>query len=366
MSKSNNRFSIVKPDFPLDLKNILKIKTFFNSFFLGKENASNVLLDLSAVKSIDSVGFKSIHNLYSSLQKKQVGLLVYTEQKDVADQFRKIVPDIKLTDKIESGVGEHWLDVQLECPVCHNTNFPQGIINRAALKLVWKENSYLPSAVNAVTGEEVDIYREGLIVCNDCLLTSFYHTDYKQIDGNVEIPPVYSSDAKTLLIKSTNRRRDMLARIGVEQSDYPAFMRNRENVEYLYRLCADCIASTSFDRTINRFFEAGIANFLVYHFMPENKKEKEFLERADVNFKDCIRFRPPEDLAKVWQAHYYRLVIAVLEGRQPQLLSIVDAFRKERNELQDDVSIESFDLWFKQAQRIHKQAINDVASKYTV
>jgi anti-anti-sigma regulatory factor len=363
---TNKQFSIVRPDFPLDLKNILKIKTFFSSFFAGNERVSNVLLDLSAVKSIDSVGYKSINNLYSSLQKKQIGLLVYTEQKDLAEQFRAISPDIKLTDKIESGVGEHWLDVQLECPVCHNTSFPKGIIKREALKLIWKENSYLPLAANAITGEEVDIFRDGLVICNDCLLTSFYHTDFKQIIGNTEIPPIYSSDAKNLLIKSTNRRRDILARLGVEQGDYPAFIGNPDNIEYLYRLCSDCIASTSFDRTINRFFEAGIANFLVYHFMAENKKDKEFLDRADVNFKDSIRFRTPDDLSKVWQSHYYRLVIAVLEGRQPQLLSIVDAFRKERNDLQDEAAMESFDIWFKQAQRIHKQAINDVASKYTV
>ncbi|MBL8029573.1 MAG: STAS domain-containing protein, partial [Fibrobacteres bacterium] len=79
MSSIPKKFSIVKPDFPLDLKNVLKIKSFFNAFFAGKEKvSSNILLDLSSVKSIDSVGFKSINNLYSSLQKQQIGFLVYT------------------------------------------------------------------------------------------------------------------------------------------------------------------------------------------------------------------------------------------------------------------------------------------------
>ncbi|MBL8027634.1 MAG: hypothetical protein JNL74_14530, partial [Fibrobacteres bacterium] len=277
-----------------------------------------------------------------------------------------VSPDIQLTDKIESGAAEHWQNVKLECPVCHNTDFPGKILRREALKYGWRENKFLPFTANSITGEEVDVYTDGLIICNECLLTSFYPVDFIQHIGDNEVPPIYSADSKALLIKSVNRRRDMLARVGIEQDDFRAFAEKRDNLEYLYKLCADCITSTSFDRSINRFYEAGIAQLLVYINMPDNKKDKDYIDKADVNFKDCIRFRVPDDLSKVWQAHYYRLVIAVLEGRQPQLLTIIEAFRKERNDLADEAAVEVFDFWFRQAQKIHKQAISEVASKYTV
>ncbi len=367
------KFKTLRPEFSFDLKNLVQVKSFFTTMLSDVRSGNSVLLDLSRVKSVDSVGFKLINNVYNTLEKQGVSFSILCGSAELAEQFCRVLPNISLVDgdagaSVYGSVrkGTHWVNATIECPVCHNTDFPSEFLNQQAIKFIWKEHSLLPVAVNSTTDEEIDFYRDTLIMCSECLLTSFYKEDFICHSEGQEFPPIYSSDARTLLIKSTNRRKDMLAKIGVEQGDYLSFFADREHLDYAYRLCADCITATSFDRGINRFYEVGLAHFLVYNFMNGAKKDSELLEKAEMSFKDCIRF-PPQDIPdRIWQSYYYLLVVEVCRGKQPQLLNLIDAFRKAGADPGKQAGAGQYEFWYRQAQKVYKKAINDVASKYSV
>lgn len=361
--------SVLKPEFSFDMKNVVKMKTFFTEYL--KNPGQGILLDMSQVKVIDSVGFRSLHNLLAGFRRNNVPLMIYSDDREIADQIRRIIPDIRvvgseaeaLNETVKSAGEDASSSAQLECPICSNRDMPNRIINWDRINYVFQDSSFLPQAVEPGSDKNMDLYRHGVIACNDCMFASFYHTDFVVVTGEHRVPPPFSLDIKNLLIKTTNRRRDVLQKSGYDPSQFKDIIQNKKSLECLYRLCADCIASVSFDRSINRFYESGLANLLIYYYMAEAKKDKALLEKAETAFKDCLKYRPDERKERVWQSYYFRIVLTMLSAKQGASLAIMESFRKERDAL-PAVEQPAFDLWFRHAQRVHKQEIHDVVVKY--
>ncbi len=330
-----------------------------------------IVLDLSLVKAIDQVGFHSLNNILSGLRKRNAPLIIYSDFLETADQIRKKMPDIRvvgseveaLNELGKSAGDDTFISSSLECPICANTDLPARVVDWDRIHYVFNENSFLPSAEKSGVDRDLDLYRHGVISCYDCLFTSFYNTDFIRGLGNERILPQFSLDIKNLLIKTTNRRRDMMLKAGYENTQFKSVIINKDDLETIYRLGADCITTISFDRSVNRLYEAGLSYLLIYYYMKDDKKDTALLEKSDTAFKDCIKYRPDENRQRIWQSYYFRVVLTMLNKKAASSLSIMENFRKERELLQGN-EIRIFDLWYQQAQRVHKQEIRDVIVKY--
>lgn len=362
------QYLILRPDFPFDLKNTVKAKTFVGEAL--KEPNKGVLLDLSRVDTLDSMGHKMIQNLFLSLKRQNRGLIVYSERKEQIAELKQVSPDLSATtdedeafkSALHASASGAWLDITIECPICANHDFPAQVLDWANIGYYWNESHILPQGRDPSTGREINLYKSGIIVCPECLLTSFYHTDFVHHLGDKSVPPAFSLDSKNLLLKTTGRRLEMAGMVGEDPAVIGKFARDKERLETLYRLCAECNSTITFDRSLNRFFELGFAWLLVYCYMPEKKKDPGLLERADSAFKDCLRFPPEGAPSKVWQAQYFRTVLTVMMNKTHVSIAMIEAFRQEREAVKAQ-DRPAFDFWLNGSQAVHRKAINDIVIK---
>ncbi|MFH0920197.1 MAG: STAS domain-containing protein, partial [Fibrobacterota bacterium] len=366
------KFTVLRPDFHFELRNLFRIKSFFTPYMEKPEEG--FILDLSGVGEIDSMGYRFIHNLVSSLKKHKAEIIVFSENRERLEEFRKIVPDTKTFDTEDAAVeaalkascSDAYLDVQLECLICSCRELPRRVVNRENLKVHFKEGAYLPQYRDLITGQDLDLYRCGIIVCPECLMTSFYHTDFINIVGDRRVLPEFSYEVKSLLTKTINRRRDILQKNDIEVSRMQslAVSTDSRDMEFAYRLGADTLATISFDRSLSRFFEHGLAHLLAYFHMPERKKEREFIQKADTAFKECLKNRTADINDKVWQSYYYIIVLSFLLDRTGASLAILEQLRREREKVGPQ-ELRAFDLWYRQSQHAHEQAIQEIIHKYS-
>src|SRR3989339_1414338 len=368
------KYTVLRPDFQFDLKNLVKIKSFFTPFF--DSPAEGFLLDLSSVGQIDSMGYRFINNLLASLKRNKADIIVFSDNRERLEDFRKIVPDAKTFDTEDAAIeaalkascSDAYFDVQLECIICSCRDLPSRVINRENLKIHFKEGSYLPQYRDLITGQDIDLYRKGLIRCPDCLLTSFSHADFINIVGERRVLPEFSFEVKSLLTKTINRRRDIVQKGNIEVTRLQSLSASNElrEMECAYRLCADTLATISFDRSRSRYFEFGLAHLLTYFHLAENKKDREIIQKADTAFKECLKNRPVDEKKdEVWQSYYYIIVLSFLLDRTGASLAILERFRRERDAL-NPVEVKSFDQWYSQAQVAHEQAIREIIHKYSI
>lgn len=375
MHEKVGKFIVVRPDFSLDLKNLVRMKSFFDPCIREAEGGKGIVLDLSEVGQIDSMGHKAIHNIQSALIKHKERLIVYADSKDIQEQIRSVhsgVTQAASRDEafkiaLQSSASDAFLDVNLECPLCGSRALPRKALNRENLGYFWDEEGFLPKARDLITGDEVDHYRAGIITCGDCLFTSFYHTDFINISGETRLVPPFSHEVKSLLTRCAGRRKELLRKVNLEPQDFPGDGGGARTLEYQYRLLMDCVTSAAFDKSINRFYEMGLATVLAHYFMPEESKDKALLEAACQHFSMCIRTPPEGKPDKTWEAYYFIIAASILLGKKAVSRQVIMEMDKEKEAIgaENADALRRFTFWHSNSHKWYNREVLDDANRFS-
>jgi len=307
------------------------------------------------------------------LEKKGGRCIVYAPDRQRCADLQAQLAEIPVFESFEEALSRAFqnsntsgfLTVSLECPVCANGDFPGQVVNRDRVEYFWTGDEVLPRCKDQATGAEIELYRIGPIICNDCLMNSFYYSDFTVIAGEHRLPSLFNGDIKNLIMRTTNRRRTLLQKAEIDPTaiNNDQDTRTDHTLEYLYRLSMDCLGSVSFDRSINRFFENGLSHFLAYHFMPQAEKDHELLAAAYDGFSEAIK-NPHPDLGRVCQSYYFLEVLSFMLNRQRESIPILERFAELRNSnLENPGTARIIDFWIERTNLVHQREIRIVAAK---
>ncbi|OGS35818.1 MAG: hypothetical protein A2293_03285 [Elusimicrobia bacterium RIFOXYB2_FULL_49_7] len=361
---------VVLLDFNLDIRNLVRMKTFFTPFLENQTTKQGLVLDLSKVKTIDSMGHKTIQNLWSKLAAQQRTLALYTESAEFTEQIKTIHPEIRLIASQKEMAAWTALSAkaaasvtEMECPLCGNKGIEKQVSDLTGMEFTWEDDDFFPLCRE--NGVVVEYYRRTILLCTECLFASLYPEDFVHIQNEERHVPPLTDEVRMLLMRTTNRRRDLLKRTELQPED---LIRTREKddyaMEYCCRLLAECMNAMIFDRSLNRFYEIGLATLLIYRYMRPGVREKGLLEAALQAFSNCIKNPPDKEGEKVFQSFYFSIVCAVLLGQKLDARQVLHRFEKNKQEWPGKEERMAF--WYANGQKWYNKEVQKDASKFII
>ena len=381
----NNGFQIAILKGPLSIGSFSSLTPVLSGL-INKYPDNDLVLDLSAVPSIDINAMRLLRNLKKRLESTNCKLYLLHPDEALRTSIKEtcaendiaIIMDInELQRSVNRDTFEmyrpytypegEYSRLRATCGVCGSENVFGYLLNQNNYTWHWPYNDYFPECMTH-DGNSFDYFATLPIVCADCYTASIdiAHFNLADADGVVHRHSSYSDQVKLLLSKGIKKRKKIIEELNVIISDtFFKAPRNRTTALGCYLLAENCARVASVHQSTTATFTVGYLNYLTL-FFAETSMKQNLIDNCRTWITQAIS--SPEACNHMQLAvSYFIIFIASLSLEKYKDLSKIMEDYSDLMKSFDSVSDSAANLdsplfWYNRAEEIWKEEISRKSS----